>query len=151
MCVMNEYSGFFKMNKFLNNFFGFSLPASKKVATKCLKLIWNQSGIISGTYFSPFQSVCYLYRGLKRAPKLYFGLILEIWIIFLIFFEWIILLNILESIEWIFFWLNILDFVLNEYLFDWIFWILFWIEFWIESFLGLIQWKNELSKRIAQG
>ena len=26
---------------------------------------------------------------------------------------------------------------------------LFWIEFWIESFLGLIQWKNELSKRIA--
>ena len=26
--------------------------------------------------------------------------------------------------------------------------ILFWIEFWIESFLGLIQWKNELSKRI---
>ena len=44
--------------------------------------------------------------------------------------EWIILLNILGSIEWIF-------------------GILFLIEFWIESFLGPIQWKNELSKRIA--
>ena len=67
------------------------------------------------------------------------------------FFEWIILLNILDSIEWIFFWMNILDFVLNEYFFEWIFWILFWIEFWIESFLGQIQWKNEFSKRIEQG
>ena len=53
------------------------------------------------------------------------------------FFEWIILLNILDSIEWIFF--------------EWIFRILFWIEFWIESFLGPIQWKNEFSKRIGQG
>ena len=39
--------------------------------------------------------------------------------------------------EWIFFWMNILDFVLNC--------------FWIESFLGRIQWKNEFSKRIEQG
>ena len=60
-------------------------------------------------------------------------------------------MNILDSIEWIFFWMNILDFVLNEYFFEWIFWILFWIEFWIESFLGQIQWKNEFSKRIEQG
>ena len=35
--------------------------------------------------------------------------------------EWIILLNILDSFEWIFFWMNILDFVLN--------WILNWIIF----------------------
>ena len=83
------------------------------VFAKCLKLIWNHSGIISGTYFSPFQGFYYLYRGLRRAPKPYFGLILEFWIIFLIFFEWIILLNILNSIEWIFFWMNIPDFVLN--------------------------------------
>ena len=53
--------------------------------------------------------------------KPYFGLILEFWIIFLIFYEWIILLNILDSTEWIFFWMNILDFVLN--------WILNWIIF----------------------
>ena len=126
---------FYKMNNFLNKHFGFTLPASIMVVAKCLKLIWNQSGIISRTYFSPFQGVYYLYRGLRRAPKPYFGLILEFWIIFLIFYEWIILLNILDSIEWIFF--------------EWIFWILFWIEFWIESFLGQIHWKNEFSKRIA--
>ena len=91
------------------------------VVAKCLKLIWNQSGIISRTYFSPFQGVYYLYRGLRRAPKPYFCLILEFWIIFLIFYEWIILLNILDSVEWIFFWMNIFDFGLN--------WILNWIIF----------------------
>ena len=79
----------------------------------------NSSKIIQGTYFSSFQGVYYLYRGLRRAPKPYFCLILEFWIIFLIFYEWIILLNILDSIEWIFCWINILDFVLN--------WILNWI------------------------
>ena len=105
------------MNNFLNKYLGFSLPASKMVVAKCLKLIWNHSGIISGTYFSPFQGVYYLYRGLRRAPKPYFGLILEFWIIFLIFCEWIILLNILDSIEWIFFWMNIPDFVLNWIIF----------------------------------
>ena len=140
---------FIKWIIFLTNILVFSLPASIMVVAKCLKLIWNQSGIISRTYFSPFQGVYYLYRGLRRAPKPYFGLILEFWIIFLIFYEWIILLNILDSIEWIFFWMNNLDFVLNEYFFEWIFWILFWIEFWIESFLGQIQWRNEFSKRIA--
>ena len=133
--ALNEYSGFlkneylfwmnildfYKMNNFLNKHFGFTLPASIMVVAKCLKLIWNQSGIISRTYFSPFQGVYYLYRGLRRAPKPYFGLILEFWIIFLIFCEWIILLNILDSIEWIFFWMNIPDFVLN--------WILNWIIF----------------------
>ena len=110
------------MNNFLNKYFGFSLPASKVIVAKCLKLIWNHSGIISGAFFSPFQGVYYLYRGLRRASKPYFGLMLEFWIIFLIFCEWIILLNILDSIEWIFFWMNILDFVLN--------WILNWIIFW---------------------
>ena len=115
----------------------FSLPASKMVVAKCLKLIWNHSGIISGAYFSPFQGVYYLYRGLRRAPKPYFGLILEYWIIFLFFSEWI------------FFWISWT--LLNEYFFEWIFWILFWIEFWIESFLGPIQWKREFSKRIGQG
>ena len=38
--------------------------------------------------------------------------------IFNLNFEWIVLLNILYSIEWIFVWMNILDFVLN--------WIIFW-------------------------
>ena len=61
------------------------------------------------------------------------GLILESWIVFPIFFN--------EKFYWIF-WTR-----LNEYFVEWIFWILFWIE----SFLGLIQWKNEFSKRIAQG
>ena len=87
------------------------------VAAKCLKIIWNRSGINSGTLFSPFQGVFYLYRGLRMAAKPYFGLILEVWIIFLIFLEWIILFNILDSIEWIFF--------------EWIFRILSWILNWI--------------------
>ena len=51
---------FYKMNNFLNKYFGFSLSASKMVVAKCLKLIWNHSGIISGTYFSPFLGVYYL-------------------------------------------------------------------------------------------
>ena len=76
---------FHKMNIVLNKYFGSSMPVPKMVVPKCLKLIWNHSGIISGTYFSPFQVVFYLYRGLRRAPKPYFGLILEFWIIFLIF------------------------------------------------------------------
>ena len=113
------------MNNFLNKPFGFTLPASIMVVAKSLKLIWNQSGIISRTYFSPFQGVYYLYRGLRRAPKPHFCLILEFWIIFLIFYEWIILLNILDSVEWIFFLMNILDFGLN--------WILNWIIFWPDS------------------
>ena len=50
-----------------------------------------------------------------------------------------------EQFYWIF-WI-----LLNEYFFEWIFRISFWIEFWIESYLGQIQWKNEFSKRIAQG
>ena len=107
------------------------------VVAKCLKLIWNHSGIISGTYFSPFQGVYYLYRGLRRAPKPYFCLILEFWIIFLIFYEWIILLNILDSIEWIFCWINILDFVLN--------WILNWIMFRPDSM------KKRIFKMYRQG
>ena len=65
---------FSKMNKFLNKYFDFSLPASKMVVAKCPKLIWNHSGIISGTYFSPFEGFYYLYRGLRRAPKPYLAL-----------------------------------------------------------------------------
>ena len=76
---------FYKMNIFLNKNLGFSFPPSKMVVAKCLKLIWNHSGVISRTYFSPFQGFYYLFRGLRRAPKPYFGLILEFWIIFLIF------------------------------------------------------------------
>ena len=51
------------------------------VVTKCLKPFWNHSGIISMTYFSPFQGVLYLYGGLRRAPQPYFGIFLEFWII----------------------------------------------------------------------
>ena len=54
---------FYKMNNFFNKYFGFSVPAAKMIVAKCLKHIWNHSGIISGTYFSPFQGVYYLYRG----------------------------------------------------------------------------------------
>ena len=93
---------------------------------------WNSSEINQGSLVEPisvhFRGVLYLYRGLRRTPKPYFGLIMEFWIIFLIFLEWIILLNILDSIEWIFFWMNISDFVLN--------WILNWIIFWPNSILS---------------
>ena len=77
---------FYKVNNFLNKYFGFSFPTLKNVVAKCLKLIWNHSGIISGAYFSPFQGVYILFRGLRRAPKPNFGLILDFSIIFLIFF-----------------------------------------------------------------
>ena len=132
-----NFLDFYKLNNFVNKYSGFSLPASKVVVAKCLKLIWNHSGIISGTYFSPFQGVLYLHRDLKRAPQPYFGFILEFWIIVLNFFEWIILLNILDSIEWIFF---------LRIFFEWIFCILFWIE----SYFGPIQWKDKFSEWIGQ-
>ena len=82
--------------------------------------------------------------------KPYFGLILEFWIIFLIFYEWIILLNILDSIEWIFFWMNILDFVwmnicLNEYFgFFFYFWMIFLKFLWMNNSIefSLLNWKN---------
>ena len=85
-----------------------------------------------------FRGVFYLYRGLRTTQKPYFGLILEFWIIFLIFCEWIILLNILASFKWIIF-------------LEWIFQILFWIEFWIESFFGPIHCENDFSQCIKQG
>ena len=52
-----EYSGFFlkRWILYLNKYSGSSLPASKTVVTKYLKFISNHSGIIIGTYFSPFQ------------------------------------------------------------------------------------------------
>ena len=94
--ILNEYSrfeeneylfwmdimDFHKMNSFLNRNFGFSLPASKTVFTKSLKLIWNHSGGISGTYFTPFQGESYLFSGLRKTPQPYHSLILEFWIIF---------------------------------------------------------------------
>ena len=61
---------FYKMNKFLNKYFGFSLPASKTVFTKCLKLILNHSGIISETYFSSFQGVLDPNRGFSAKKPL---------------------------------------------------------------------------------
>ena len=146
--VLNEYSGFLKMNICFEwtfwIFIKWIICWTNILVLVCPNYKWlspnvsNSSEITQGslvvpTYFSPFQGVYYLNRGLRRAPKPYFGLILEFWIICLNFFEWIIVLNILDSIEWIFF--------------EWIFRILFWIE----SFLGLIQWKNEFSKRIGQG
>ena len=51
---------FYKMNDFLNKYFGFSLPALQMFVAKCLKFIRNQSGIIIGTYFNQFQGVFYL-------------------------------------------------------------------------------------------
>ena len=48
---------FYKMNNFLNKYVAFSLPASKMFITKCPKHIRNHSGIMSGTYFSPFQGL----------------------------------------------------------------------------------------------
>ena len=135
------------MNNFLTNILVLVCQRQKLSSINVSK----SSEIIQGSLMGPnlvhFRG-SFTYTG---ALGPYFGFILEFWIIFLIFYEWIILLNILDSIEWIYFWMNILDFVLNEYFFEWIFWILFWIEFWIESFLGQIQWKNEFSKRIEQG
>ena len=87
------------------------------VVPKCPKLILNHSGIISRAYFSPFQGVYYLYRGPRRALKSYFGLILEFWIIFLIFFKIINSIEYLDSIGWIFFWMNIPDIILNWIIF----------------------------------
>ena len=123
---------FYKMNNSFNKYFGFSLPASKMVVAKCLKLIWNHSRIPSGTYLSPFQGVSHLYRCLRRALKPYFGLIFEFWIIFFIFCEWIILLNISDSLEWIFR-------------------ILFWIEFGIESFFRPDSMKKWIFKMDRPG
>ena len=90
------------------------------VPPNCLSII------ITGTYFSPFQGVLHLSRGLSKAPQPYFCIILEFWIIFLIY------------------WMNFsIDYLLNEYLFEWI----FSIKFWKES--DLIQCKNKFSKQIA--
>ena len=108
---------FYKMNNVVNKYFGSSLPESKMVVPRCLKLIWNHWWIISGTYFSPFQgSITYTGAsgGLRSHILASFG---NFWIIFLIFLEWIILFNIADSIEWILFWMNIQDFVLNWIIF----------------------------------
>ena len=87
------------MNSFLNKYFGFSLPASKMVVAKCFKLIWNHSGIISGTCLSPFQGVYYLYRGHNEQCYWIFWTLLNEY-----FFEWIF---------WILFWI---EFWIESYL-----------------------------------
>ena len=46
---------FYKMNNFLNKYFGFRFPALQMFSAKCLKFIRNHSGIIIGTYFNQFQ------------------------------------------------------------------------------------------------
>ena len=109
----------------------------------CLRQKWlspnvsNSSEIIQESLVGPF-SVHFrgsiTYTGASGGLRSH---ILEFWIIFLIFCEWIILLNILDSIEWIFIRMNILDFVLN--------WILNWIIFRPDSM------KKWIFKRIAQG
>ena len=49
------------------------------VPPNCLSII------ITGTYFSPFQGVLHLSRGLSKAPQPYFCIILEFWIIYNIY------------------------------------------------------------------
>ena len=116
-CSKNEYLfwmnilDFYKMNNFLNKYFGFTLPASKMVA-KCLKLIWNHSGIISGTSFTSFQGLLYLYRGFRRAP--FFGLIGEFWLIFLDFFY--------EYFHWIC-WTLLHEYFVFNWTLNWIIWL----------------------------
>ena len=109
---------FYKMNNFLNKYFGFSLPPSKMVLPKCPKLILDHSGIISGTYFSPFQSITYIGAsgGLKSHIWPSFGILNN--------FPHFLWMN--NSIEYSgLYWMNIPDFVLN--------WILNWIIFWPDS------------------
>ena len=74
---------FYQNDNFLNRYFDFSLPMW------LLPNVSNSSEIIQGSLVGPISvhfrvSITY-YRGLRRALKPYFGLILEFWIIFLIF------------------------------------------------------------------
>ena len=109
----------------LNIFFGFSLQK------RSLQNVSNSSQILQGSLVGP---ISIHFRGpwpKQGPPNTYFGLFFNLEWFSSNSFEWIILLNFPYSIEWIFF--------------EWIFWILLWIEW----FSGLIQWKNELSKKIA--
>ena len=112
---------FYKMKTISNEYFGFSLPVSKMVVAKCLKLIWNHSGIISGTCFSPFEGSIIdtgAFGGLLS--HILASFFLEFWIVFLIF-----LMN--NSIEYSgLFCVNLPDFVLN-----WIIFRLHWMKKWI--------------------
>ena len=87
------------MNSFFNRYSGFRLPASKTVVAK-LEII---QGSLVGAYSVHFRGLWPI-QGPQEGSD-----------------EWIIILNILDSIEWIFLWMNIPDFVLN--------WILNWIIF----------------------
>ena len=117
MNICFEWMILTKWTIFLNKYSRFSLPASKVVDEKCFTLISNHS-------VGPFKSISGVfdpYRGLWRALKPYFGLLLEFWIIFLKFF-WMNNSFKYSVLYWLnIFWINISDFVLN--------WILNWIIF----------------------
>ena len=59
---------FYKMNNFLNKYFGCILPASKTAVTKCLKLIWNHPGIIGGNLVQGFR--VYAWRAVPSFPQI---------------------------------------------------------------------------------
>ena len=115
ICILKIFWIFVKWIIFSKNILVLILSRLKRL----LPNVSNSSEIIQGSLVGPISvHFRYLCRGIRGAPRPCFGLILEYWIFFLFFCEWIILLNILASIEWIFFWINIQDFVLN--------WILNW-------------------------
>ena len=122
------------MNNVLNKYFGSSLPESKMVVPRCLKLIWNHWWIISGTNFSPFQ-------GPQAGSAAIFWPYFKILNNFPQFF-WV---N--NSIEyWTllneYFWMNIRDFVLN--------WVLNWIIFRLNSMKKWIFKTDPISLRSAE-
>ena len=104
---------------YLNIHSASSLTSSKQTKTKCLKLISNHS---RDHYWNLFQSISEVLdpqEGSEVIFRPFFGILNNFAQFFL---KWLILLNILDSIEWIFSWMNIRDFVLN--------WILNWILNW---------------------
>ena len=100
---------------------GSSLPASKTNKNKMSQT--HLKSFITGTYFSPFQGSLIQKRSQDVSEVIFwlFFFFWEFWRISLNCFKWLILLNILDSIEWIFPWMNLRDFVLN--------WILNWMIF----------------------
>ena len=122
--VLNKYSRLFKKWIFVWNewfwtnelIFRTYILVLVRPRQKCsLKIFQTHLKSFRNHLLGPFQFISGVldpYRGLWRAPKLYFGLLLEFLIIFLKFF-W---MN--NSIEYsILYWMNILDFVLNWIIF----------------------------------
>ena len=106
--------------RYQNRYFGFTLPASKTVVAKCLKLIWNHSGIISGTYFSPLRW-SFTYTGAQEGSAAifwpYFGLLYN-------FPHFVWTNNSIENSR--LYWINTF--------FEWIFWILLELNFELNQF-----------------